>query len=86
MEKVIGATNGITLKLGEPSGALDFTIVLMDDFKVVLGQKFMRKKFMRKTEAILSIPHMDMLVIFLGFKPHVISSSLTLFYRKNNKI
>ena len=32
VEKVIGIVNGVTLKLGEWSGAVDFTIVPMDDF------------------------------------------------------
>jgi hypothetical protein len=41
MEKVIGTTKEISLKLGNWSGTISFTIVPVDGFDIVLGQEFL---------------------------------------------
>ena len=44
VERVVGVAKDISLKLCEWCGKTNFTVVLMDDFEVVLGQEFMRKE------------------------------------------
>jgi hypothetical protein len=46
------------LNIGEWTGKASFTIVLLDDYEVVLGQEFMR------TKKKVPIPHAENLAIF----------------------
>jgi hypothetical protein len=63
VERVIGVAKDISLKLGNWCRRMSFTIVPMDDFKVLLGHEFMRKR--KETP----IPHMNSLAIFLRHNP-----------------
>jgi hypothetical protein len=54
------------LKLGGWCRRMSFIIVPMDDFKVMLGQDFMRK------EKVTPIPHMNSLAIYIGKNPCLI--------------
>jgi len=58
VQSVVGVAKDVLLKLGDWRGSTSFTIVPMDDFKVVLRQEFMRK------EKIVYIQHMNILSIF----------------------
>jgi hypothetical protein len=63
MEKVIGTTKDILLKLGDWNESVSFTIVPMDDFEVVFGQDFTRRV------KVSPIPHLDSLSIFFSERP-----------------
>lgn len=66
VEQVIGITNGVTLKLGDWSGTINFTIVPMEDFEIVLG-----KEILTKAKAA-PMPQLDYFIIFSGQDPYVI--------------
>lgn len=58
MKRVVGITNGVTLKLGDWSGIVSFTLMPMDDFEVVLGKESLRKK------KVMTMLHLDCFAIF----------------------
>ena len=63
MEKVIGRTKELSMKIGDWSGLVNFTVVPMDNFNVVLGMDFMR--IMKATP----VTYVDNMVIFSGDEP-----------------
>ena len=66
MEKVIGKAKDVSVKLGDRSRVLDFTMVPLEDFDVVLGQKLLR---LAKAAPMTCA---DSMVIFLGEDPIVV--------------
>jgi hypothetical protein len=62
-EQEIGdTTKNVPMKLGEWTKRMSFTIVLLDDYEVILGQEFMW------TEKEVPIPHVDCLAIMIRTK------------------
>lgn len=59
-DSVIGVAEKVDVKLGEWTGRVDFTIVWIDEYEVVLGMEFM-KQF----EAMV-VPHLKKLYIYDG--------------------
>ena len=66
MEKVIGKANDVSVKLGDWSRVIGFTVVPSDDFDVVLGQNLLR------VAKATPVTCANSMVIFLGEDPIVV--------------
>ena len=60
MEKVVGKAKDALVKLGDWSRVIDFTVVNLDDFDVVLGQNSLR------VAKAVPVTCAEIMVIFLG--------------------
>ena len=60
MEKVVGKAKDISVKIGDWSRVIGFTVVPLEDFDVVLGQKLLR------VAKATPVTCEDSMVIFLG--------------------
>ena len=60
MEKVIGKAKDVSMKLGDWSRVISFTVVPLEDFDVVLGQKLLR------VAKAAPVTCADSMVVFLG--------------------
>ena len=66
MEKVIGKAKDVSVKLGDWSRVIGFTMVPLDDFDVVLGQDLLR------VAKVVHVTCADSMEIFLGEDPIVV--------------
>ena len=66
MEKVVEKAKDVSMKLGDWSRVINFTMVPLDDFDVVLGQDFLR------VAKAAPVTCTDSMVIFLGEDPIVV--------------
>ena len=63
-----GIASGVTVHIGRWTGKIDFTVMPLDDFEMILGQDFLRRQ-----EAVL-LSFADKLVIFKGKRPSVVKT------------
>ena len=66
MEKVVGKAKDVSVKLGDWSRVIGFTVVPLDDFDVVIGQNLLR------VAKAVPMTWADSMVIFLGEDPVVV--------------
>lgn len=64
--KVIGKAKDVSMRLGDWTGVINFTVVQLDDFDVVLGQDFLR------TTKATPVTCVDSMVVFSGNDPIVV--------------
>ena len=65
---VASIATGVTIQLCHWTGKVDFTVMALDNFEMILGQDFMRRQ-----ETIL-MPFANKLVIFKGKRPSVVKT------------
>ena len=63
-----GIASKVTIQIGHWTGKIDFIVMPLDDFEMILGQYFLHRQ-----ESVL-MPFVDRLVIFKGKRPSVVKT------------
>ncbi|KAF2303396.1 hypothetical protein GH714_017891 [Hevea brasiliensis] len=73
---IVGVARRVSYQMGSWNGEIDFTVIPLDDFDVVIGMEFLKKAL------AIPIPIVDYLVL-MGEKPCIVPTNFNPFVKRN---